>query len=517
MLFFLPVLFLILTGLVLSIVHFSLPRFKHLWLTAVIGGLFSLGSAGFWMLRMPFSQTLPAWKPLSIYGYSPIWLADGVSFPYSFALVILLTAILITSVVRNENDPRAWAGCFFTTALGVLAVSAGNPLTLIMAWTALDLVELITLLLTARREARNVQGFLTYALRLVGTGIVIWAAVLSPTPTAVLDFEALPGKVGVFLLIASGLRLGVLPLQTANMKENILPRGLGSSLRLVSAASSLAWLARLPALSLGSLWSSVLLAVVALMAIYAGWMWLRASDETLGRPFWILGLASLAAASMLRSNSLGSIGWGVILILSGGLIFLYSSRHRSIIWLPLLGLWGLAALPFSPAAIAWLSPDPTSWWSLILLLPAQALLLAGFFRHIRHPGDSSFESQERWGRVLYPAGLSLLVSAFLLLGFLGWEGAARIGIWWTGILVILLASGLTLLIHRWLPQSQSLSSRGVKPWSFISIDRVFHFIFRSLEKFVGLVTFTLEGEGGIFWSILLLVLLLSLLSTGGSR
>jgi hypothetical protein len=30
-----------------------------------------------------------------------------------------------------------------------------------------------------------------------------------------------------------------------------------------------------------------------------------------------------------------------------------------------------------------------------------------------------------------------------------------------------------------------------------------------------LVTTTLEGDGGIFWSILLLVLILSLLSTGG--
>jgi hypothetical protein len=276
-------------------------------------------------------------------------------------------------------------------------------------------------------------------------------------------------------------------------------------------------LARLPAFSLGSFWSSVLLAAVALIAIYAGWKWLRASDETLGRPYWILGLASLAVASLLRSNPLGSIGWGVILVLSGGLNFLYSSRHRSIVWLPLLGLWGLASLPFSPAAIVWLSPDPTSWWSLILFLPAQSLLLAGYFRHIRHPGDSSFESQERWGRVLYPAGLSLLVLASLLLGIFGWEGAARIGIWWISILGILLASGFSLLIHRWLPLSQDLFPPGGKPKGFISISRLFPFIFRLLGRVVSLVTFTLEGEGGIFWSILLLVLLLSLLSTGGTR
>ncbi len=166
-----------------------------------------------------------------------------------------------------------------------------------------------------------------------------------------------------------------------------------------------------------------MLILAAISALYASWMWVRASDEILGRPFWILGMGSLAVSSSLQGNPIGSISWGSMLILAGGLIFLFSSRQRSMLWLPMLGIWGLSALPFSPTAIAWQTTSSNSWLFSIPLIIAQALLISGYFRHMLHPGETSFESQEKWTKLLYPAGLLLLAGVSILLGLWGWDGA----------------------------------------------------------------------------------------------
>jgi hypothetical protein len=49
-----------------------------------------------------------------------------------------------------------------------------------------------------------------------------------------------------YLLLAAGLRLGVLPLHLPYASEAAIRRGFGSALRLISAGSSLILLARIP-------------------------------------------------------------------------------------------------------------------------------------------------------------------------------------------------------------------------------------------------------------------------------
>ncbi len=246
-------------------------------------------------------------------------------------------------------------------------------------------------------------------------------------------------------------------------------------------------------------------------------MWLRASDEILGRPFWVLGMASLSIAASLRGNPTGSIGWGVMLILGGGLLFLFSARQRSILWLPLLGLWGLSALPFSPTASAWQTGNQNSWLFVIPFLPAQALLMAGFIRHALHPGETSLESQERWVKVLYPTGLSLLAGIAILLGLWGWDGARSLGLWWAAIIVNVLAGGFTALALTVLVRL--VPAGGSTQWTRIfRLERLYKTltaIYDFFRRIADMITSSLEGEGGLLWSLLLLALILSVLSTQG--
>lgn len=516
MLILLPVILMLLTALTLILLRFTRPNFKYPWMLAAGGGTLSLVAVFLWQIRFPGSVSLPPWQPVTVFFYSPTFLADGTSWPYALALAALAAAVIWTSVVRNENEAFSWAGTLLLTSLGILAVSAGNPLTLVLAWSAIDLAEVVTMLRSTEGEGPSESVVIAFAVRIAGTGLVLWASMVSNASGMTMNFQNIPARAGIFLLIAVGLRLGVLPLHLPYQKDSNLRRGFGTMFRLVSAGASLALLARIPASALDSPLPPYLLLLTGIAALYAGWMWLRASDEIVGRPFWVLGLAALAVAASLRGNPSGSVGWGVALITSGGLLFLFSARQRSIRWLPLLGLWGLSALPFSPSAAAWQSGNDLTWLLLLPLLPAQALLMAGFIRHSLHPGETSLESQEKWVKLLYPAGLFLLVTASIVLGLWGWAGARTVGPWWLALIAIAMTLGFAVLAFRVLVKRKpSASARWLQLLRLQWLYDAFTSVFQFLRRIADLITTSLEGEGGLLWSFLLMVLIFSIISTGG--
>jgi hypothetical protein len=296
-----PLILMFLTGLTLILLRFLRPRFKYPWLLAVGGATLALIGIFLWHFRLPQSISLASWQPVALFFFSPTWLVDGVSWPYALCLAALAAAVIWTSVVRAESNPYAWAGTILLTALGILAVTAENPVTLILAWSAIDLAELIAMLRSTEDAQLNQGVVIAFAVRVTGTCLVLWANLVSMAGGILMDFRAIPANAGIFLLIATGLRLGVLPLHLPYRKENALRRGFGTSLRLVSAAASLSLLARIPATALQSTLPPYLLILAAIAAIYAGWMWLRASDEIVGRPFWVLGMASLSVGGLCSS------------------------------------------------------------------------------------------------------------------------------------------------------------------------------------------------------------------------
>jgi hypothetical protein len=513
----LPVVLLLLTALTLILLRFLRPRFKYPWIVAVGGATLSLIGTFLWHNHFPLSISLTSWQPLMGFAFSPTWLGDGISWPYALSLAALATAVIWTSVVRAENDPAAWAGTLLLTALGILAVAAENPLTLILIWSSIDLAELITMLRSTEGEEQNQGVVIAFAARAAGTGLVLWANLVSTASGIMMNFREIPASTGIYLLIAAGLRLGVLPLHLPYLKENVLRRGFGTSLRLVAAAASLSLLARIPATAMKSALQPYLLILAAVAALYAGWMWFRSSDEILGRPFWVLGMASLSVAASLRGNPDGSIGWGILLIMGGGLLFLFSARQRKTVWIPLLCLWGLSSLPFSVSASAWQTGNQNSWLFVIPFLPAQAFFMAGFIRHSLHPGETSLESQERWAKILYPTGLFLLAAIIILLGVWGWDGAQITGPLWAAILVNAMAAGFTVLaltvLGRLVPPS------GPNQWTRIFRLEWFYQVLTASYVFVrriaDTITSSLEGEGGLLWSLLLIALILSVLGTQG--
>jgi len=516
MLILITTLLLLVTALTLVILRVWRPDFRFGWLIAVGGAFLAWISVVLWQARIPLSVALPSWQPSSLFSESPAFAADRLSWPYVLSLVTLALAILLTASVREDfPNSLSWAGSLTLCALGLLAVTANNPLTLVLVWAALDLTELITMLRSANGSQSSERAVIAFSTRAAGIVLLLLADIVSMAAGKSMNFLTTPPQAGLFLLVAAGLRLGVLPLHLPYTSESSTRRGLGTTLRLVSAASSLVLLARIPASSLASPLTPLLLILTAAAALYGGWMWLRASDELAGRPFWMIAIASLAVASALRGDPAGATAWGVALMLAGAALFLASVQQTWLNRALLIGAWSLSTLPFSLTASGWENNVGGFVIVLPFFLAAQAMLIVGFIRYAVRPSTrASLESQPAWTKGVYPAGIGILLFVQLLLGFWGWDGALRFGAWGVGLAASLLTLSLLWATPRF-PILNPVRAHWVQPASASRLDQLYQSLwglYRSLGRLSQTVSNTLEGESGIMWTLLFLVLFVSLLT-----
>ena len=514
MLILISCLLLFVTALVLAILRAVQPNARYAWLVAAGGAILSLLSVFIWVAQMPFELSLPAWQPIELFNTPIHFTADGISWPLAIAISALTLSILLTAVTQPVFvNTLSWAATLTIGGIGILAVTANNPLTVLLAWAFLDLTELIIQLSSVNGVSQNEKVVISFSTRALGIGLLIWVSILSFAGGNTFEFESIPAGTGIFLVIAAGLRLGVFPLHLPYSAESSLRRGIGTSLRLVSGASSLILLGRIPAGSLESGFTPFLILFALIAAIYGGWMWLRAPDELNGRPYWVIGMASLSILSALNGNPIGAVAWGSALVLVGGTLFLASVQS---IWLNrilLAGAWSLSALPFSLTASAWIG-QPGLFTPFAII--AQGLVVAGFVRHALRPsGRDSLDAQPYWTRAVYPAGIIVLVVFQFLLGFIGWDGALQVGAWLQALVASALTVGLVWSARRfrvfnpvrahWVTAAESrLNGAYQGLWA----------LYRSLARISQTITLTLEGEGGIMWTLLFLVLFIILLVQG---
>ncbi len=501
-------------ALALMILQAVQPNARYAWLVAVGGATLALASVLFWMAQLPFDLPLPAWQPHSVFINPILFRADRIALPLALSISALTLTILLTAITRSAiTNSFTWAGTLALGGIGLLAVTAENPLTLLLVWGALDLTELATQLRSVQGAANNERAVVSFSTRAVGSSLLLWANIVSVAGGSGFGFESIAPGAGVYLVMAAGLRLGVLPLHLPYTSESTLRRGIGTSFRLVSAVASLTLLAHVPAGSVTSGLTPLLLGLAVIAALYSGWMWLRAPDELTGRPYWVISLAAFSVISALSGNPLGVVAWGCALILVGGALFLASAQHRWADRALLAGMWSLSSLPFSLTASAWLG---NLGFFVPFVILAQSLLMAGFLRQaLRSAGRTSLESQPGWANKIYPAGIILLAVFQLALGFAGWDGALQVGAWLQAIVTAAVTFGLVWATPR-LRILNPIRAHWVSPAvsGLSSLYGSWWVVYRLLRRLSQTVINVLEGEGGIMWTLLLLILFISFMTQG---
>jgi hypothetical protein len=513
----LPIILLLISPLAMLAIRMVNPKFGYHWLIAAGGSLaawvFALANG----MNLPQTIQIASWQPGSVVSTWPVLLVDRISWPYALALASLVLAVIFTDVARiDEVGWSSWSGSMFLAGLGMIAVFAANPITLLLAWTAIDLLEMAILFSqTHHRQVRErVVG--AFTARVFGSILVIGALMYAGSQGQGLTFTTITPQVGGLLVLAAGLRLGVLPLYVPFTQDLPLRRGLGTITRLVPAAASLILLARTATAQADSTLAPYLLGLAALAALISGGAWLLAKDELEGRPVWILGMASLSLASAVKAEPAASLAWGIAGLLGGGLLFLFSHRDARLSWLPGLALIGLSGLPFTPnwnGMRLFISPfDATS----PVFLIAYAFLLVGYVRHSLRPVQP-ITGVERWVWFIYPMGLAILPTTFFLFGWLTNPPMKDMPIagWFAGLVII----GLAVLMHVGIRRSPRVSSGFVKGMkSFFSMLWIYQYMWRFYRvgsRGLSYFTTVMEGEGGVLWTLLLLVLLVSMLVING--
>ena len=524
-----PVLYILAAAALLILERFNV-KVGISWLVAVVVTLVN------WVLLLVLRLQVPSLLRITSSGpFSDraawFFTLDPISYPYALSIAGLLLAVVLTAAARynfNEKAGAPWAANLVLGASGYLAVTSGSFLTLVLAWTILDVVDFIVLVTLIKKPAQVQQGLVTFAARLFGTMLAVWGMVSAGPSGEAQVLTGISPQTGVFLLLGAGLRLGVVPLHGAVADDNRTRRGLGTMLRLVAAASSLCVVGRLPANVVTPDWATFLLLMIALAVFYSAIQWLTAPDELSGRPFFVIALAGLATAAAVRGQPQAVVAWGIALILSGGILFLYHARQTSLTVLVGFGLIGLSGLPFTPAASGWtgLVVLPFNLLDVFFILGFTVLLI-GYARQALVPGQP-LQELERWRQPVYPIGLGILIITQWVLGVFGWPGSFSVGTWWASLITFLLVTGV-FVFRRFGPGSTSLE--GSTSWfrvvlqrssrifaSIFSLQWVYRLAgggFKLAQGFVDAATRVLESEGGVLWALTLLALVLSLLRQQG--
>jgi hypothetical protein len=568
MLILLTIFLFILSSLAMLIFHLVRPKLSIQGFLVFLTVLAGLPMVFLARPDIPNVITLLQWKPEILFPISPSLLIDNFSWYFALALSTLSFTVVITSfaqlgqtpkldqltthhIVQLVEDPNTnnkesssekpdtffdvalisnwqlWAAILVLTSLGLLAVTAGNMLTLLLAWVTLDIIELVILLGHVLQSKIRERVIMSFSARMAGVVMLLIACLILWSQGGSLYFEAISQSISIYLILAAGLRLGVLPLQIPFTQGLPIRRGLGTVLRLIPAASSYILLIRISSLGVQRSITPYLLALLCLAGLFAAVNWLSAKDELNGRPYWLLGSASLAVAAAILKNPPACLAWSITSLLSGGLIFSMSIRHRNLIPLVILGVINLSTLPFSPTwqgatIFQYTSTSPVNLTQFLvfsfLIILIQSFLLAGFIRHalcgIFPAGVEPHEHIERWVWFLYPIGLILIALIHLLFGWWLYPNLSDLPIsgWIMGPVALIIA-GIILYIAWRHPQPSPLLNLSIKSsfWNNLFslgwLYRLLWKLFRTISKLFSLFSTILEGDGGILWALVLFALI----------
>lgn len=506
------------------------PKFKYIWLVAAITALLTWGLVLVLRLQIPLTTPLITWKPIELFPVSPSLQLDDISWSYAISLVTLLLGVTLTAVARipNSDDPISdnfmsdwsiWASSLALISLGLLATMAGNLITLLLAWAAIDIFELSIRIGITKEGEQNERNVFAFGARVIGILLVIWAIAVERSSGLSINLNSIDSRISVYLILAAVFRLGVIPAHMPALKQGVDRRGFGTLLRFVPAISGLMLFSRTASQAIPIQMSQILLIIAGLAALYGGISWSASSDELDGRPYWIIAVAAFTAASVIQSQTAASVAWGIALILSGGLLFLYSSRDRRLLILPILGLLGISGLPFTAAwhGMSVYTPEMPAYLRAVFIV-AQALILSAYVVHMIRPGNTMTD-QDRFVWVIYPWGLLLLPLVQYLVAILSLTLSSTISSDLPEILATwpsFVASFLAVLIILWRIRGPHILfpyRDSIKVFlSFNWIYEILSQIYRLIGRMVAFIELLVEGRGAVLWTILLLTLLISLLS-----
>ncbi len=514
----------------------SLARLNRPTLIMVITAVAALAALLTVPHAAPFTEIVAAWQPISVFTTPLSFRVDRVAWLLALGFMLILNATAFTWVAypgRQRPAPRALSLLLIATAIA--SVFASNLLTLAIAWGMLDLVFVSALLLRSGPEVGR-RAALAIVFNVSSTVCVWIAALLIENQANSLYWHLFNAQEGPRLWLAAAvvLRVGLypfhqwLPVELSNEPDRSV------LLFTVPSATGLALWVRLT-LSNALPAQSIVPALSILSALVgAGLAW-RASQPRNGLPYAALGLSGLVVLGAVTHGHPGiliaaTLNWMFILTS----LFISRDLHpRKPYWS--IGVFvaalSLAGLP-GTLGFAMLQPLYTDlvqskqWLMLAACVLAEAGLIAAAVHLLLKTAEESLAHgvgrQISWGIAITLAVAPLVLLAFApeMIPGLPSIGAMLSELGLIGAIAVIVSIGLGIY-GAWRRQTAVLRSTiesngsGAAWESILRLEWLNSALFYAIDLLTGIlraVARVIEGEGGLLWTLVLVVVILVLYS-----
>lgn len=537
MVYFLPLVFLLLFPVLLAILNRRWQRLALYWFVLIgitlISWLILLLARG----QLPLSMSLLPRPTVDFPQSNPALLIDELSWPYGVALLTFLLAVLLTDVIRTyitesgENSRFqvtwwSWVIAMTYTGLGLAAILAGNLHTLVLGWAALDMTELTVRLVRQNHDEELQSAIRIFSIRALGILCALIGMIYLNSTGISPDFSSLNPQVSFWLYLAVGLRLGVLPFHISTPRQQLFPHNLETIFKYVPAGASLVILGRMASIASIPTASTIIILLTVAAGLLCGLSWMITKGFLASHPAWIAAAASLSMISAIFLQPAASLSWGLAMLLFGGLLALYTTKHKFINYILLAAFIGLTALPFTASwagILVYYSqasnvlPQALIIIALILIPLIHTSLVVGAARRLLLSRPVNY-GLERWIWWIYALGLLIIPLTSVLLAWLAglWNAVSQASLTLVqasipGFVVVILT--LTALFIYWRGVRTPHRVSAAIEWLLnpVWLYRLMHGFYRLASLTVKTTDRVLEGAGGILWTLLLITLLASLI------
>jgi hypothetical protein len=469
------------------------------------------------LILAPFTPeilNLSVWRPASLFISQLELHMDQVGWLFIYATSTVVLSIVFTSPARpDETTPVTKSIILSYAGIAMMALLAGNLLTVILSWALLDIVGFLFQVRVRSDETKLEDHLIRLAVDGAGMLCVLAAALVNRTAGGGSSLaQPLSSTLAAVLLVAAALlRLGLLPPRIRLPQLTSEQRSLGLLLQLLPPVAALALLTRMLNTGVPTAaypWLQVTGGIGVLLGCLR---WGFERDLIRSRPFLVLGISGLGVFVTSLGSSAGGnalLSAGIILLLSGTVISLadiYSPTHR--LWPGLAGLL-LAGLPGTPAGVLSGSLSLGFVDNIVLgLLGVIGLttLAVGAFRKVFQPVQA-WPTGESLVRIIYGLGLALPV--FVAVG-VGIRLPGSSGL--RSFLVFLLATGIAIPVTIWIqrrPERSLVRWERALTWMDPSpLYRGVLVITRAIMNTFRNVGNIFEGEGATLWMLVILILI----------
>lgn len=429
-------------------------------------------------------------------------------------------SFLLTSIARLniKIDLINWLFQIALTMFSFMAVVAGDLWTVVLIWTLLDILDIVY------HQIYNKEGisyFRKARIKFLGSILLIWnISVLSRTEINPL----LNGFVSITdstLFLSALLHSGIFPFESDSKIYSTTNSSklLDLSFRVANFLISFAFIYNLPIPSISFLLLFIIKIVLYIVIFYSLIRWALNQNYENSLNFLLLGEAGIFSLLYISGGANYLIYSLAILPLSVLWLGLFSHSGKALMIFPVMSIFFISGLPLSINAYgprAFIGPEFSI--NQLIIIFAKCLFLFGYLNQAFQKKEELI-SIEKWYQAIYLIGL--FIPLVTIVGIITRSFNSiddEIDLWWIGILVV----ASTLIGYGYLKRSnnfekiiQSNLVQGNKfLWKILNLGWLFDLakiIETQIKSIVNGISKLLEGEGGILWAIVLLLLVFSVL------